>query len=55
MLFRSVTGEDIIYSRDTGQESAFIGAIFRLFFWHCGHPEKIFSVLGEETHDTETH
>lgn len=32
MHFRSVTGEDIIYSRDTGQESAFIGAIFRLFF-----------------------
>lgn len=32
MHFRRVTGEDIIYSTDAGQESAFIGAIFRLYF-----------------------
>lgn len=55
MRFRSVTGEDIIYSGDAGQESAFIGAVFRLFFCQCGHPKKTFTVLGEETHDNETH
>lgn len=25
------------------------------FFGQCGHPKKIFNVLGEETHDNETH
>lgn len=32
MHFRSVAGEDIIYSKDTGQERALTGAIFRHFF-----------------------
>lgn len=53
MHFRSVTGEDIIYSRDAGQESAFIGAIFRLFC-HQWHLKKILKAFGEETQYKET-
>lgn len=44
--FRSVTGEDIIYSGDCGQESAFVGAIFRLFCAVVGL-KKILKAFGE--------